>query len=92
MLIIKNNNCKVSKFLTPAVIFAPSNIADFGQSHPKRTSAFFRGEGGPNLATFADSRGLGVSEMQTSAIFEYITQGNVHFLGLYSQNITKVRI
>ena len=72
--IVENNQLgiKVGYMVFTKSLFLPIvNI----RSRPQSTSAIFRGEGnvgggGSKLPTFADSKGLGVSRMPTSAIFE----------------------
>ena len=48
------------------------------RGHPQRTSAIFRGGGGTQLQTFADSRGGGVSGMQTSAFLKKMAEHIPH--------------
>ena len=49
------------------------------RDHPFKTSAFFSGGGVSPLPTFADARGVGVSEMLTSAFFFSYQETNSNF-------------
>ena len=46
------------------------NMLYYIRGRPQRTAALFRWGGGTQLQTFVDSRGGGVSGMQTSAFFK----------------------
>jgi hypothetical protein len=53
----------------PSYFIEPRDQILCRRDHPFKTSAFPRGEGCLPLPTFADSRGVGVAGMPTSAIF-----------------------
>jgi hypothetical protein len=66
--------------------FYPKNLKGKDvRDHPFKTSACSRGGGVSPLLTFADARGVGVSGMPTSAIFDKFQFQVQHYIPYFRE-------